>query len=208
MADPPILWDIETDPVLAGTKLIAEAWDAGGLYQVGSFAGDRWVEWNGRFRDDVRSFVQGDPGMAGAVAQRFLGSPDIYGHEHREPQADLNFVTCHDGFTLNDLVSYDREAQRGERRGRPRRQRPEPELELRRRGTDRRPRVEALRRRQVKNLLALDLLVDRRADAAHGRRGPPHPGRQQQRLLPRRRDDLVRLDAGRAPRRLLRFTRA
>ena len=86
LADPPTLWDIETDPVLAGTKLIAEAWDAGGLYQVGSFVGDRWIEWNGRFRDDVRSFVKSDPGLAGTVAQRVLGSPDVYGHRGREAQ--------------------------------------------------------------------------------------------------------------------------
>ena len=105
---PPIIWDIETDPVLAGTKLIAEAWDAAGLYQVGSFAGDRWTEWNGRFRDDVRSFVKSDPGKAWAVGQRLLGSPDIYAHLGREPQKTINFVTCHDGFTLNDVVSYDR----------------------------------------------------------------------------------------------------
>ncbi len=84
LADPPILWEIETDPVLAGTKLIAEAWDAGGLYQVGSFVGDRWVEWNGRFRDDVRSFVRAEPGKVRDLTQRFLGSPDIYGHKHRD----------------------------------------------------------------------------------------------------------------------------
>ena len=79
MANPPTLWDIETDPVLAGTKLIAEAWDAGGLYEVGNFVGDRWAEWNGVFRDDVRAFVRSDPGKAKAAALRFLGSPDIYG---------------------------------------------------------------------------------------------------------------------------------
>jgi glycogen operon protein len=107
MRDPPVIWEIETDPVLAGTKLIAEAWDAAGLYQVGSFAGDRWVEWNGRFRDDVRSFLKSEPGYARALTQRFLGSPDIYGHKLREPQVSVNFVTCHDGFTLDDLVSYD-----------------------------------------------------------------------------------------------------
>ena len=82
MADPPVLWDIETDPVLAGTKLIAEAWDAGGLYQVGSFVGDRWVEWNGRFRDDVRVVRQGrSAARSRRSCQRFLGSPDIYGHK-------------------------------------------------------------------------------------------------------------------------------
>ncbi|HQR61333.1 MAG TPA: alpha-amylase family glycosyl hydrolase, partial [Methylophilaceae bacterium] len=108
LANPPLLWDIETDPVLAGTKLIAEAWDAGGLYQVGSFIGDSWQEWNGRFRDDVRDFFRGEPGSVGRFASRLLGSPDIYGHEQREAEQSINFVTCHDGFTLNDLVSYDR----------------------------------------------------------------------------------------------------
>jgi glycogen operon protein len=102
----PILWDIDTDPVLAGTKLIAEAWDAAGLYQVGSFIGDNWQEWNGRFRDDVRHFLKGDGGMVKAVTQRLIGSPDIYGHKQREAEASVNFITCHDGFTLADLVSY------------------------------------------------------------------------------------------------------
>jgi glycogen operon protein len=95
----PILWDIESDPVLAGTKLIAEAWDAAGLYQVGSFIGDAWQEWNGRFRDDVRRFLRGDNCSVPAVAARILGSPDIYGHEEREAEQSVNFVTCHDGFT-------------------------------------------------------------------------------------------------------------
>ncbi len=104
--NPPSLWDIETDPVLAGTKLIAEAWDAAGLYQVGTFIGDSWKEWNGRFRDDVRRFVKGDGGTVGMLAQRMLGSPDIFEHREREPEQSINFVTCHDGFTLNDLVSY------------------------------------------------------------------------------------------------------
>jgi isoamylase len=106
--NPPVLWDIESDPVLAGTKLIAEAWDAAGLYQVGSFVGDSWKEWNGRFRDDVRSFFRGDEGVTGRFADRLIGSPSIYDHKQREPEASVNFVTCHDGFTVNDLVSYDR----------------------------------------------------------------------------------------------------
>jgi glycogen operon protein len=107
LPNPPVLWDIESDPALAGTKLIAEAWDAAGLYQVGSFIGDSWQEWNGRFRDDVRSFFKGDRGMVSKLATRILGSPDVYGHEEREAEQSVNFVTCHDGFTLNDLVSYD-----------------------------------------------------------------------------------------------------
>ncbi|HEY5791991.1 MAG TPA: isoamylase, partial [Chthoniobacterales bacterium] len=106
MPNPPVLWDIESDPALAGTKLIAEAWDAGGLYQVGSFVGDSWKEWNGRFRDDVRGFLRGDECSVRAFADRMLGSPEIYGYEEREAEQSVNFVTCHDGFTLNDLVSY------------------------------------------------------------------------------------------------------
>jgi glycogen operon protein len=106
LAVPPVLWDIETDPQLAGTKLIAEAWDCGGLYQVGGFAGERWKEWNGRFRDDVRSFVRGDPGMVRALADRLMGSPDLYAARPREPAQSINFITSHDGFTLQDLVSY------------------------------------------------------------------------------------------------------
>jgi isoamylase len=108
MLNPPVLWDIESDPALAGTKLIAEAWDAAGLYQVGTFIGDSWKEWNGRFRDDVRSFFRGEDGVVERLADRMVGSPSLYGHEQREPEQSVNFVTCHDGFTLNDLVSYDR----------------------------------------------------------------------------------------------------
>ena len=107
LPNPPVLWDIESDPVLAGTKLIAEAWDAAGLYQVGSFIGDSWKEWNGHFRDDVRSFFRAEKGSLKRFADRLIGSPNIYGHEQREPEQSVNFVTCHDGFTLNDLVSYD-----------------------------------------------------------------------------------------------------
>jgi len=106
LKNPPVLWDIDSDPVLAGVKQIAEAWDAAGLYQVGSFIGDNWKEWNGRFRDDVRRFVKSDNATVRLLAQRALGSPDIFGHEEREPERSINFVTCHDGFTLNDLVSY------------------------------------------------------------------------------------------------------
>jgi glycogen operon protein len=106
MSNPPVLWDIESDPALAGTKMIAEAWDAGGLYQVGSFVGDSWKEWNGRFRDDLRSFFRGDEGSVTRVADRLLGSPEIYGYKEREAEESVNFVTCHDGFTLNDLASY------------------------------------------------------------------------------------------------------
>jgi glycogen operon protein len=106
LPSPPVLWDIESDPSLATTKLLAEAWDAAGLYQVGSFVGDAWKEWNGRFRDDVRDFFRGEPGSLRGVADRIVGSPQVYGHKMRETEQSVNFVTCHDGFTLNDLVSY------------------------------------------------------------------------------------------------------
>ena len=98
-----MLWEIDSDPVLAGTKIIAEAWDAGGLYQVGSFVGDRFREWNGRFRDDVRRFVKGEEGTVPSVVSRILGSPDLYPASARR---SINFITCHDGFTMNDLVSF------------------------------------------------------------------------------------------------------
>lgn len=106
LEDPPIIWTIESDPILAGTKVIAEAWDAGGLYQVGSFIGDRFAEWNGPFRDDVRRFVKSDTNTVKTLANRIMGSPDIYSKPDRDLNRSINFVTCHDGFTLNDLVSY------------------------------------------------------------------------------------------------------
>ncbi len=106
LTDPPILWEIESDPVLAGTKIIAEAWDAAGLYQVGSFIGHRWAEWNGQFRDDVRRFIKGDPQTVVKLAERIAGSPDLYPKPDRKPDRSINFITAHDGFTLNDLVSY------------------------------------------------------------------------------------------------------
>ena len=108
MANPPIIWEIESDPVLAGTKVIAEAWDVAGLYQLGSFVGDRWREWNGKFRDDIRRFVRGDRGTVALLPNRLLGSPDLFGGRPAEVEHSINFVACHDGFTLNDLVSYAR----------------------------------------------------------------------------------------------------
>jgi isoamylase len=106
LADPPILWDIDTEPALAGTKIIAEAWDAAGLYQVGSFAGDRWAVWNGRFRDTVRRFIKGDSDTVGDFADALAGSPNVFNDASRDPMRSVNFVDAHDGFTLNDLVSY------------------------------------------------------------------------------------------------------
>ena len=106
MANPPVLWDIESDPALAGTKMIAEAWDAAGLYQVGNFVGDSWKEWNDRFRDDIRDFFRCRNDAVARAADRLVGSPSIYGPKEREVEESINFVACHDGFTLNDLVSY------------------------------------------------------------------------------------------------------
>jgi glycogen operon protein len=145
--------------VLAGTKLIAEAWDAAGLYQVGGFAGEHWKEWNGRFRDDVRSFVRGDSQAVPALADRLLGSPQLYAASHREPAQSINFVTSHDGFTLQDLVSYN--TKHNQANG-----------EHNRDGHDDNrswncgvegptddPDVLALRTRQIKNLLAINVLA-------------------------------------------------
>jgi isoamylase len=157
--NPPVLWDIESDPLLAGTKLIAEAWDAAGLYQVGSFIGDTWQEWNGRFRDDVRRFWRADARSVSSVATRLLGSPDLYGHENREAEQSINFVACHDGFTLNDLVSYDR--KHNEANGENNRDGADDNFSWNcgAEGGSADPAVEALRNRQVKNLLSVLMLA-------------------------------------------------
>jgi glycogen operon protein len=159
LPNPPVLWDIESDPLLAGTKLIAEAWDAAGLYQVGSFVGDTWQEWNGRFRDDVRRFLKGDNGTVSRLATRLLGSPDIYGHEEREPEQSINFVTCHDGFTLNDLVSYNH--KHNEANGENNRDGSDDNLSWNcgAEGPTDDPAIEALRNRQVKNFFVLEMLA-------------------------------------------------
>ena len=106
MADPPVPWAIEASRILSRVPLIAEAWDAAGLYHVGAFPGMSWAEWNGRYRDVIRRFVRGDPGLVGELATRIAGSADLYADDGRLPGNSINFVTCHDGFTLHDLVSY------------------------------------------------------------------------------------------------------
>lgn len=153
LQDPPILWEIESDPVLAGTKIIAEAWDAAGLYQVGSFIGHRWAEWNGQFRDDVRRFVKGDAGVVPRLAARLTGSPDLYRQPGREPNRSINFVTCHDGFTLNDLVSYNE--KHNQSNGEDNADGSDVNLSWNCgvEGPADDPAVEALRQRQIKNLL-------------------------------------------------------
>ena len=158
LANPPVLWDIESDPALAGTKFIAEAWDAAGLYQVGNFVGDSWKEWNGRFRDDVRSFFRGEDDTVGRIADRVLGSPAIYGHKERDAEESVNFVTCHDGFTLNDLVSYNQkhnEANREDNRDGANDNR---SWNGGAEGPTTDPGIEALRNRQVKNFLTVTML--------------------------------------------------
>jgi len=158
MSSPPVLWDIESDPCLAGTKFIAEAWDAAGLYQVGSFVGDSWREWNGRFRDDVRSFFRSEEGTVTRLADRLIGSPEIYSHKQREAEQSVNFVTCHDGFTLNDLVSYNQ--KHNEANGEDNRDGANDNRSWNCgvEGTTDDPAVEKLRDRQVKNLLTVTML--------------------------------------------------
>jgi glycogen operon protein len=158
-ASPPILWDIETDPVLSGTKLIAEAWDAAGLYQVGSFFGDHWKEWNGHFRDDVRAFVKGDEGHAGTFAKRFLASPDIYAHRNREPEQSINFVTSHDGFTMNDLVSYNEKHNEANKEGNRDGHNENLSWNCGVEGPTDDPDIEQLRIKQIKNLVTINVLA-------------------------------------------------
>lgn len=158
MKHPPVLWQIELDEDLANTKVIAEAWDAAGLYQVGYFPGYRWAEWNGRYRDTIRRFIKGEKGLVGEVANRIAGSSDIYQTSGELPINSINFITAHDGFTLNDLVSYNH--KHNDANG-----------EVNRDGTDDNmswncgaegetddPQIEFLRERQIKNFAATLLL--------------------------------------------------
>jgi len=159
LAHPPVIWQIELEDALADTKLIAEAWDAAGLYQVGHFPGDRWAEWNGRFRDDVRRFVRGDPGLTGAIAWRLGGSADIYQTRGQTPENSINFVTVHDGFTLNDLVSYN--DKHNEANGEGNRDGINENLSWNcgHEGPTSDPDIEALRTRQIKNFLTILMLA-------------------------------------------------
>jgi isoamylase len=158
LANPPVLWDIDTDPGLAGTKLVAEAWDAGGLYQVGTFIGDQWKEWNGRFRDDVRSYIKGDPGCISRLPNRLLASPDLYERDNLAPDQSINFVTCHDGFTLDDLVSYN--VKHNEANHEDNRDGSDNNLSWNHgsEGPTSDPEIENLRVRQIKNFLTVTLL--------------------------------------------------
>ena len=155
---PPLVWQIELDEDLADTKLIAEAWDAAGLYQLGHFPGDRWAEWNGRYRDDVRRFVKGDPGLVGAIASRLGGSADIYQGRGGSPLNSVNFVTCHDGFTLRDLVSFNQ--KHNEANGEYNRDGINDNLSWNCgvEGDSDDPNIESLRKRQARNFMAILLL--------------------------------------------------
>ena len=177
--------------------MIAEPWDTAG-YQVGGFPAD-WSEWNGKFRDDVRDFWRGERRRARRRSRSASSAaPTSTRRPRRSPLSSVNFVTAHDGFTLADLTLVRREAQRGQRRGQQRRRERQQVVQRRRRGPDRRrARCNECRDRQRRNFLGTLLLSRRRADDPRRRRDRPHPGRQQQRLLPGQRDLVVRLGARR-----------
>ncbi len=161
-ANPPLIEQISEDPLLADTKIIAEAWDAAGAYQVGSFGASfgsqRWAEWNGKYRDDIRRFWRGDQNMTGALATRLSGSSDLYSHSGRDPQSSINFVTAHDGFTMNDLVSYN--DKHNEENGEQNRDGENNNCSCNYgvEGPTTNRDIEATRNRQVKNMLATLLL--------------------------------------------------
>jgi isoamylase len=157
MMNPPILWEIDSDPVLAGTKLIAEPWDAGGLYQVGSFGQDKWKEWNGKYRDEIRRFIKGDQNTVWRLRERITGSFDLY--DGRRPAGQsINFVTCHDGFTLNDLVSFDHKHNEANHELNSDGSNTNLSWNCGVEGATATPDVELLRDRQIKNFYALSLL--------------------------------------------------
>lgn len=153
MADPPLTWAIELSRSLMRKPVIAEAWDAAGLYQVGAFPGMRWAEWNGRYRDVMRSFVRGEPGLVGEVATRLCGSPDMY--SRRTPLHSVNFITCHDGFTLHDLVSYNDKHNEANEDGNRDGTNQNLSWNCGVEGPTNDPEIAALRRRQARNLLAI-----------------------------------------------------
>ena len=160
LANAPLLERIAEDPILRDVKLIAEAWDAAGAYEVGSFSDRRWAEWNGRYRDDVRRFWRGDDAMLGSFASRICGSDDIYAKAGKCPACSINFVTCHDGFTLNDLVSY--RNKHNEANGEDNRDGTNENLSENYgvEGDTANAQIESIRKRQIKNLL-VTLLISR-----------------------------------------------
>ena len=196
LEDPPLIRHIAEHPLLAGTKLLAEAWDAAGLHQLGKFpAWGRWAEFNGHFRDDVRHWVRSDPGAATPLAKRICGSLDLYGDSSRHPHHSINFITCHDGFPLNDLVSYNRKHNLAN--GENERDGCFDNLSYNcdHEGPTDDPRVNALRQRQMRNFLTLLLISQGVPFLSHGDEFA-HTARQQQRLLPGQQDLLGRLGLG------------
>lgn len=158
LPNPPVVESIAEDPLLSDTKIIAEAWDAAGAYQVGSFGRLRWAEWNGRYRDDVRRFWRGDPHLIGGLATRLAGSADLYQPGGRQPFHSINFITCHDGFTLNDLVSYNDKHNEANGEGNRDGENNNNSYNYGVEGPSWRRDVNRLRTRQVKNMLATLLL--------------------------------------------------
>ena len=188
---------VHQDPVVSNVKLIAEPWDVGpGGYQVGNFP-PPWTEWNGKYRDTVRDVWSGAHVGVRDLAYRLTGSSDLYRSDGRRPFASINFVTAHDGFTHDRPGHLRAQAQRGQRRGQPGRREPQPQLELRRRGADRRPGDRGAAGAAGAQPPGHPAAVHRRADADRRRRARPHPAGQQQRLLPGQRDLLDRLEGRR-----------
>ncbi len=154
----PVVWNIEFSDILSHTQLIAEAWDAGGLYQVGGFPGFRWAEWNGRYRDLVRQYIKGDPGLVPELATRLTGSSDLYQHSGRLPTNSVNFITCHDGFTLCDLVSYNEKHNEANGEGNRDGDNQNHSRNYGAEGVTDDPAINAHRRKQAKNFMATLLL--------------------------------------------------
>ncbi len=160
LVNPPLLERIAEDPILRDVKLIAEAWDAAGAYQVGSFSERRWADWNGRYRDDVRRFWRGDDGMLAQFASRICGSSDIYQQSGKGPESSINFITCHDGFTLNDLVSYAHKHNQANGENNRDGMDDNSSANYGVEGETDDPEIEAIRERQIKNFL-LTLMISR-----------------------------------------------
>ncbi len=158
LAYPPVIWEIELSETLADSKIIAEAWDAAGLYQIGYFPGFRWAEWNGKFRDDIRRFLSGDGGVVGAVAKRISGSADLYQTSGHLPINSINFINCHDGFTLNDTVSYNEKHNADNGEGNNDGVNDNMSWNCGVEGPTDDPGIEALRNRQIKNAFAMLML--------------------------------------------------
>jgi isoamylase len=158
MVNPPVIWQIELSETLADTKVIAEAWDAAGLYQIGYFPGYRWAEWNGKYRDTIRRYVKGDPGIIGDVADRIAGSAGIYQHSGHLPINSINFVDCHDGFTLNDTVSYNEKHNTANGENNRDGANDNNSWNCGAEGETNDPGIEQLRRQQIKNFAAILML--------------------------------------------------